>query len=473
MSVTEPTAQILPRPRDRAKAHGAAPWLAEARALILLAAPLALTQLAQMAVLTTDVIMLGRLGKTALASAAIGNTIYYLAWLIGYGPASAVSPMIAHIVGEGRFVRARVRRAVRMGLWSTAILAAPMIGLMLLARPILIILRQDPVLADGAGVFVGWLSLGLVFTIGYQVLRNFCTALGHAKAPLIVMGATIAYNALADYALIFGHFGFPRLGLAGSGMATSSSALFAFLAMLVVVGANPALRQYRIPRRLWRPALGRLAEVFRLGMPMGLAMIFEAMLFNSMTLVMGTFGPGPLAAHQIALNFASITFMVPLGVAMAATVRVGLAAGQRDLVAARRAGFTAMALGAACMVVSGLIMVTAGRQIAGLYFGGHSAADQDVFALAGAYLKIAAAFQVFDALQAVGGLSLRGLKDAHMPMVLAGAAYWLVGAPTCLILAIGLRMRGQGVWIGLAVGLGAAALLMIGRFERMTRRPAI
>jgi MATE family multidrug resistance protein len=204
---------------------------------------------------------------------------------------------------------------------------------------------------------------------------------------------------------------------------------------------------------------------------MGLAMVFEAMLFNAATLLMGTFGAAPLAAHQIALNFASITFMVPLGVAMAATVRVGLASGQSDLVAARRAGFTAMALGAACMIVTGLIMIIFGAQIAGLYLGARSPADRDAIALAATYLRIGAAFQLVDALQVVGGLSLRGLKDARMPMILAGAAYWLIGAPTCLVLALGFHLQGVGVWSGLGVGLAAAAAMMIARFERLTRPP--
>ena len=470
LAVTEPAAPTRTKPRPatpRSSARG--PWITEARALIKLAAPLALTQLAQMAIMTTDVIMLGRLGKTALASAAIGNTVYFLAWLIGYGPASAIAPIIAHITGEGGFDRAKVRKAVRMGLWATVLLTAPLVGLLLETRPILIALRQDPGLAQGAGVFTAWLSLGLVFAIGYQVLRTFCSALGHAKAPLWVMGATIVYNALADYALIFGHFGLPRLGLAGSGMATSSSAVFSFAVMLGVIALTPGLRAYRILRRVLRPAPARLAEVFRLGLPIGVTMVFEAMLFNAMTLVMGTFGATPLAAHQIALNYASCAFMIPLGVAQAATVRVGLAVGQSDLTAARRAGFTAMAVAAGCMAVSGLIMVSAGRQIAGLYFGGGATADQDVIALAAAYLKVGAAFQVVDALQVVGGMSLRGLKDARTPMVLAGAAYWLVGAPTCLFLAFRLHMQGLGVWTGLAVGLAAAAVLMIARFERLTR----
>ena len=467
--MTEPVSAALPQTKSQPAVGGT--WLTEARALIALAAPLVLTQLAQMAIMTTDIVMLGRLDKTALASAAIGNTLYYLAWLIGCGPAAAVAPMIAHIAGERGLDRAKVRRSVRMGLWATAITCVPMALMLLEARPILIFLHQDPHLAAGAGVFVGWLSPGLFFALGYQVLRNFATTLGHPRAALWVMAATIGYNALADYALIFGHFGLPRLGLAGSGIATTSSAVFSFAAMLAVIALNPSLAAYRLWRRIWRPAKARLAEAFRLGMPIGITMTFEVMLFNAGTLLMGTFGAAPLAAHQIALNFASITFMVPLGVAMAATVRVGLAAGQGDLAAARRAGFTAMIVAAGCVSLAGLVMVSLGRQIATLYLGGHTGADLAVVALAVTFLKIGAGFQLVDALQVVGGLSLRGLKDARMPMILAGAAYWLIGAPACVLLALVVGWKGVGVWLGLAIGLAAAAAMMIARFERLTRPP--
>ena len=447
----------------------AALWAEESRALIKLATPLALTQLAQMAILATDIVMLGRLSRTALASAAIGNTVYYLAWLIGSGPPAAIAPMIAHIVGEPGFDRAKVRATVRMGLWACLMLTAPLILMLLSARPILLALRQDPQLAAGAGQFVGMLSFGLFFALGFQVLRNFATALGHPRATLWVMGLSIGYNALADYALIFGHFGFPALGLRGSGLATASSAVFAFIVLAIVIGLNPALRAYRILRRFTRPAWPRLAEAFRLGMPIGMTMIFEAMLFNAMTLVMGAFGAITVAAHQIALNFASVTFMVPLGVAMAATVRVGQAKGAGDHHAVRRAGFVALSVGAGFMALCGVLMIVAGRQIAGLYLGGRTPEDLKVLGLAALYLKVAAAFQVFDALQVVGAMALRGLKDARMPMLLAGGAYWLVGAPICILLGVSLHMQGLGVWIGLAAGLAAAAAAMVARFNWLTR----
>ena len=277
--------------RARSPSHAWAPWIAEAKqALGILATPLIFTQLAQMAIFTTDVIMLGRLSKTALASAAIGNTVFYFAWLVGGGPASAVSPMIAHILGERAGNKGGVRASLRMGLWSVAICSIPMMAVMWFAKPILLALHQDPVLAEGAGKFVGMLSFGLPFSLGYLVLRNFTTALGKPRAGLWVMAATIAFNGLAGYTLIFGHFGAPRLGIVGSGLATAASAMFSFVAMLAIIGATPSLRAYRMFRRFHKPVTVKLAEVFRLGLPIGLSMIFEAMLSNTMTLVMGTFG---------------------------------------------------------------------------------------------------------------------------------------------------------------------------------------
>jgi MATE family multidrug resistance protein len=453
----------------RPKAAVAAPWLAEAAALARLAAPLIATQLAQMAIFTTDVVLLGRYGKTALAAAAIGNTVYYFAWLVGGGPASAVAPMIAHSLGARANERAGVRAALRMGLWAVGIVAPPMMAVMWFARPILLFLRQDPLLAGGAGQFVGMLSFGLPFSLGYMVLRNFVTALGRPNAALWVMVATIGFNALAGYALIFGHFGAPRLGIIGSGLATAASAVFSFVAMLAIIQATPALRAYRIFRRFWRPAKLRLAEVFHLGMPIGMTMILENMFFNAMTLVIGTFGLVQVAAHQIALSIASITFMVPLGVAMAATVRVGLAAGRGDEVAARRAGLTAMAMGVVFIAGGGVAMALFGRELAGLLVGGRSRDNADAIALAAVFLKVAAAFQVFDALQVVGALSLRGLKDARAPMVIAAGSYWLVGAPVAFVLGFGLQMQGLGIWIGMAVGLAVAAAAMVARFQHLTR----
>jgi MATE family multidrug resistance protein len=453
----------------RVAGHGLDAWFAEARELLKLATPLVLTQLSQMAIMTTDVVMLGRLGKTALASAALGNTVFFFTWLIGCGPVAAVAPMIAHILGANPKDRAGVRNAVRMGFWSVLILSVPLIALLLFTRPILLLLGQQPELAAGAGRFTSMICWGLPFSLGYQVLRNFSTALSRPKASMWVMGISILFNAAGDYALIFGHLGLPRLGLTGSGIASACSYAFAFLAMVCVVHLIPELKTFRILRRFHRVHFSKLIEVFRLGIPIGLTMIFEAMLFNAATLIMGTFGATAVAAHQIALNVPSITFMVPLGVGMAATVRVGLAAGAGDGEAVRRAGYSALLMGGGFMALTAVVLWLWPGPIASLYFA-DDARNADVIALAVVFLRVAAAFQIFDGLQVVGAMTLRGLKDAHMPMWIAGLSYWLGGFPVCLWLAFGRHMQGFGIWIGLATGLFVAAALMCGRFWFLARQ---
>ena len=324
-----------PGPLIPAKAHHA--WVLEARELLRLAVPLAATQLAQMIILATDTVMLGHFSKQALAGAAIGNTIYFLAWLMGSGVPMAVSPVIAHIQGEhgtaGR-ERRRIRVAVRMGLWTAALTSVPLLLALIFTRPILLFLRQEPDLADGAALFVSGIAVGLPFALGFQVLRSFSTALSRAVPPLVVIVLAIGWNALFDYALIFGHFGFPRMGILGAGIASASSNIFSFVALLAVALTVPALRRYHILHRLWQPHWKSFAELLRLGLPIGMTMVFELALFNAATLAIGTFGISALAAHQIAITIPSLTFMIPLGIGLAATVRVGLAAGAGGTLAA-------------------------------------------------------------------------------------------------------------------------------------------
>ncbi|HVV65209.1 MAG TPA: MATE family efflux transporter [Rhizomicrobium sp.] len=453
----------------RVVGHGLDAWLAEARETLKLAGPLVFTQVAQMAIMTTDIIMLGRVGQTALASSALGITAFFFCWLIGAGPVAAVAPMIAHILGAHPHDRANVRVVVRMGLWAVVIVALPLMGLLAFVKPILIALHQKPELAAGAGQFTAALAIGLPFSLFFQVLRNFTTALDRPRAPLYVMVIGIAFNFIGDYALIFGHFGMPRLGLVGSAMASAASYAFQFLALLAIVFATPKLRQFHILRDLLEADWEKLEEVFRLGMPIGLTMMFEAMLFNSATLMMGTFGAATVAAHQISMNVPSNTFMVPLGIGMAATIRVGLAAGAGDREAVRRAGYTALGLGVAFMTLTSIVIALFPREIAHLYFPDGRAHNEEAVALAVTFLRVAAAFQVFDGLQVVAALSLRGLKDASAPMWIAGGSYWLAGFPVCVALGFGLGMKGLGIWIGLAFALLVAASTMCWRFWHLSR----
>ncbi len=450
-------------------------WLLEARELLRLAVPMAATQLAQMVILATDTIMLGHFSNRALAAAALGNTIYFMCWLLGSGLPMAVSPVIAHvqgahIAGTKQLDQREVRIAVRMGLWSVALISLPLLAVLIFTRPILIALGQEPMLASDAATFMSGLAWGLPFAMAFQVLRSFSTALSRAVPPLVVMGAAVLWNAGFDYALIFGHFGFPKVGLYGAGLASASSNIFSFVAMLAVCLAVPALKRYRILHRLWQWHRQSFAELFRLGLPIGITMVFEVALFNGAALAMGLIGLSSLAAHQIAITIPSLTFMIPLGIGLAATVRVGMAAGAGDAIAARRAGFTAIAMAALFMCCAALVLLLWPREIASLWLP-DIPENADVLALAVSYLAVAAAFQLVDGIQVAASMSLRGLKDARGPMWLAGASYWLAGAPMCLILAFPLGLKGFGIWLGLAFGLLVAAVTLTTRFAILSKKP--
>jgi MATE family multidrug resistance protein len=285
---------------------------------------------------------------------------------------------------------------------------------------------------------------------------------------MVVMGLAILFNALGDYVLIFGHFGLPQLGLMGAGFASASSNLFTLVAMAVIALRLPVLKPYHILHRFFQLHWRSLIELFHLGLPIGVTMLFEVALFNAATLAMGTFGIAALAAHQIAITIPSLTFMVPLGIGLAGTVRVGLAAGAGDIYGARRAGFTAMGMGLVFMFGAALVLILFPHSIAMLWLP-DSAENRDVLALAVTFLHVAAAFQLMDGLQVTASMSLRGLKDARGPMWVAGASYWLAGAPMCALLGFGLGMKGLGIWLGLAFGLLVAAVLLTTRFALLSK----
>jgi multidrug resistance protein, MATE family len=450
-------------------AHGFEAWKEEFWELAKLSGPVILTQLAFMAIMTTDIVMLGHLGVRAIASAALGSVVFFSTWLLGYGQVCAIAPMVSHILGAQPDNQDKVRAATRMGLWSILIIAPFQMAFLFGTKHWLLAFGQDPVLAAGAGTFTRALAFGLPFSLGYQALRNFATALRKPRAAMVVMILTVIFNAFGDYALIFGHFGVPKLGILGAGIASASSYTFSFFAMLIIVRATPELWKYRIFRDFTRPHWPYFAEVFHLGLPIGLTMLFEGTLFNASLLLMGRFGAASVAAHQMSLNPPSITFMVPLGVAMAATVRVGHAAGAGDGDGVRRAGYAAMVLAVVFMSLCAIVLASFPHTIASLYLDPRVPQNASAMALATVFLRVAAAFQIFDGLQVVAALSLRGLKDAHMPMVLAGASYWLAGFPACLFFGFVLGLKGFGIWLGLAFGLLVAAIAMCARFYYLAR----
>jgi MATE family multidrug resistance protein len=446
-------------------------WTEEARALLKLGLPLAATQLAQMAVMTTDTLMIARLGAVPLAAASLGFTFYVFGWLVAAGPIMAVSPIIAQALGRDAADTRAGRRTLRMSLWAILLMAVPIFALYFAAPQILRALGQDPLAIARAAPYVLALAPGLLFALGYAALRNFLASLGHTRVPLIISALLIVLNGALNFVLIYGHFGLPRLELVGAGIATSLANAASFALLLAYVLAAPTYRRFALLVRFWRPDWDKLKELFRIGVPIAFTMAFEITLFQAGLLLMGLIGTAELAANQIAMNVASLTFMVPLGLAMAGTVRVGLASGAGDPAGVRRAAAATVGLGVVFMAVAGIAIIALRGAIATLYLDAARADNAPVIALAVQFLALAALFQVFDAAQVTGAHALRGLKDTRVPAILAGISYWLVGLPAAIVFAFVVKLGGVGVWIGYLLGLASAAILMLGRLYVLTRAP--
>lgn len=445
-------------------------WAKEARACLALGWPLVLTNLAQIAISTTDVAILGRLGPNALAAGALGATLSFALLVLGMGLAMATSPMLAQDFGRRRSAVREPRRTVRQGLWATLGLSLASWALLGSTEEILLALGQEAKVARGAGRYLDGFMWGMLPALWFMVLRSFISALERPRAGLVVTLVAVALNAGLCWGLALGAFGLPALGLFGAGLAGSLANLALFLGLAGFVLADRRMRRFHLFGRFWRPDWPRLAELLRIGLPMSFAFGFEVTVFSAAAFMMGLIGPDPLAAHAVALQIASIAFMVPLGLSQAATVRVGLAVGAGDREAAGRAGWVALGLGSACMAASAALMLLAPGPLVDLFIDPADPAGLPVRELALSFISVAALFQLVDGAQAVGAGALRGLKDARTPMLFAGFGYWGIGVPLSALLAFGAGLDGFGVWLGLAAALAVVAALMVSRW---TRREAL
>jgi MATE family multidrug resistance protein len=450
--------------------HGAGAWRREADALAHLSVPIILTNVGQVAIQTTDVVMIGWLGPDVLAASVLGINVMFVLLLFGIGVVAATAPMIAQDLGRRSYAVRGPRRTVRQGLWAALALGLLAMTLLWQIAPLLRLLRQDPALIAAAEPFVRAAMWGFVPGLWFVVLRNFIASLERPRAAMVIMLIGVSLNAIAGYALIFGRLGMPALGLLGAGIAAALTNWFVFAGLLGYVLIDRQFRRFHISGRLWRPDWARLRELFRIGLPIGVTLVMEVGLFAAAGFVIGLLGTAQLAAHQIALQCASVAFMVPLGLAQAATVRVGLAAGAGDQQGILRAGLMALVMGGGFMLATATLMWSAPAAIVGLFVDASDPANAAVVHAAVTFLAIAALFQVFDGGQVIGAGALRGLKDTRWPMAFAALAYWAVGGTLALGLGFGAGLGGLGVWLGLAASLAVAAALMIGRFLALQRR---
>ena len=435
--------------------------VSEVRATVAVAGPLAAANLAQMAMGFTNTVMVGSLGSAALAAAGLGASLYFTIALVCSGILTAVAPLSAHAIGAGDSRRAG--RIARQGLVLAALFAVPVVAALLVANRLLALLGYDPALAAEIGRFLGAIAWAAPGFLGFAVLRGFLVAASHSRTVMVVLILCIPMNAGLNWILIFGHFGAPALGIAGSGCATAVIQWLMFTALGIYALAAPSLAKYRM-----RPFLrgwNEIGRILRLGLPIGGILGLEIGVFATTGILMGLLGADALGAHQLVMNCISVIFMVPLGIAQAATVRVAVALGSGAPVAARRAGFFALALGVAYMAIMAVVLVAAPRAIARIYVDIDAPANRGLVGIALQLLLIAALFQIFDGMQAIAAGALRGYRDTAVPLLLAVIGYWGVGFAGGWLLAFPGGYGPIGLWSGLAVGLAAVALMLTVRLH--------
>ncbi|MEQ8332638.1 MATE family efflux transporter [Nisaea sp.] len=443
-------------------------WRHELAATSKLAWPLVLTQLATIALSTVDVIMIGWLGPEELAAATLATSLIFPLTFFGIGLLAATAAMFSHEIGA---IRLRgVRRTLRQGFWVAISLCMPCLVLLWNSESLMLLMGQDPWLAASAADYVRIAMWGLLPLMCFTVLRNLVTAHSRPRSSLIILVLAIGVNAMADYALIFGNFGAPALGLEGAALATLVVQCFMLLAQTLFVVTDRKFRRYNLFGRFWRPDWARYIEIMKIGIPIGLTVLAEAGLFAASAFMVGLFGPDQLAAHAVALQCTSVAFMVPLGVCQAATIRVGLAMGRGRILDALLAGRISTFVGVGFATLTALVFWFATEPIVGFYLRLDDPENATAIAFAVDFIRIAAVFQIVDAGQAVGAGNLRGLKDTTIPAILAFIGYWVLGFPAGAYLAFTYGLQGAGVWMGLAVGLTAACFALIMRFELLMHR---
>ncbi len=443
----------------------ASPWRLEARALLTLALPMIAGNVAWAGIAATDLLLLGRLGSDGVAAGALAINLFNALLIFGMGLVTAAAPMIASERGRKRHSVRDIRRTVRQTLWAATLYVIPAWIILWHADGILIAMGQDPALSHAAADLMRGLQWAMLPFLAFTVLRNFISALERPVWALLIMLVGIPMNLLAGWVLIFGHLGFPALGLRGAGIASTLSSSFLFLGLLAVVLLDRQFRRYRLIGRFWVADWPRFRAVWALGLPIAITLGLEVTVFNASAFLMGLIDRDSLAAHAVAIQIASLVFMVPMGIGQAATVRVGIAFGRGDRAAIGRAGWLALILGTGFAIAAAALLIGMPRALVSIFLDLSDPTNAPVVALAVSFLAVAALFQLVDAAQAVGAGVLRGVQDTTIPMVFALIGYWVIGIGVGAILAFPLGLRGVGIWLGLASGLGVVALLLVIRWS--------
>ena len=444
-------------------------WGQELRKTLALAGPLAAANLLQMLTYAVDVIFIARLGDEPLAASALAVSLFGLVLWAMTSLIGAVAPLIAEAIGAGGPTVRPVRRSVRMALWLAVITGIIGMGICLLLGPLMHATGQQAAII-ALGIEYNYIIIfSLVPMLLAATLRYYVSALGRPIFATAITGVGILVNAFANYALIFGNFGAPELGLQGAAVATIITSLVILAAYIIAIRFDPKLHRYRVFGKLWSPDWDRFFQILRIGIPISLTVTAEAGIFGAAAFLMGRFGAAELAGHTVALQLAALAFQVPFGVGQAVTIRVGYFYGARDPIGVMRAGWVALAISVVFMSFTASAMVIAPYTLLSIYVDPYDAKNAALVGFALQYLVLAAAFQLVDGIQAVAAGALRGLQDTRAPMWIAIFSYWVPGIGLSIGLGFFTSLQGTGVWVGLATGLAFAAVLLTWRWMARER----
>lgn len=435
------------------------------RAVSVLGLPLIGSHLAQFAVHVIDTIMLGWYDITALAASVLAVGFFFVIFIMGSGFAFAVMGMVAEATGTDD--HPRIRRVTRMGLWLSVIYAALFLPVMIWSEPVFLAFGQSPELSALAQDYLRIAGVGLVPALLVMVTKSYLAAMERAGVVLWATLFAVVVNAGLNWVLIFGNLGAPEMGLKGAALASVGAQLGSLLVLVLYTARK--LPEHAMFQRLWRPDWPAFAEVFRLGWPIGLTNLAESALFTASAFLIGLIGELPLAAHGIALQIASATFMVHLGLSQAATVRAGRAMGRKDVEGLGRGGLAAVTLSTGFVGITMILFLG----VPSLLISGFISPDEPqkaaILVIGAQLLAVAALFQLVDAGQVMALGMLRGIQDTKIPMYLATVSYWGCGMPASWLIGIHWGYGAVGVWLGLVVGLALAAALLWWRFLKMYR----
>ena len=436
---------------------------AHARAVTTLGLPLVGGHLAQIAIGVTDTFMLGWYGVDALAAVTLASSYFFVLFLMGAGFAFAVMPMVATFDAEDDEIS--IRRVTRMGLWLSLAYAVVIMPFMIWSEALLLLMGQTETVAADAQNYLRIAGYGMFPWLVALVVKSYLAALERTQVVFWIAVLATLCNGLINYALIFGNWGAPELGIAGA--ATASFVTQAIGMVGIVAYALYVLPHHQLFVRFWKADWEMLSRVFRLGVPIGFTGLSETGLFAATAVMMGWLGTVPLAAHGIALQCASITFMLHLGISNVATIRAGNAYGRGDRDHLARGARVVFIMSLITAVLTSVVFLVWPEPLVLVFMQSSEPARDQIVAIGVGLLAMAALFQLVDGAQAIALGLLRGVQDTTVPMFIAAISYWVVGMPCSYIFGFVLGYDGIGVWMGLVLGLACAAILLSARFWRV------